>query len=117
MLGLALKTKRVSKKITQQEMADFLNITQKTYSNIENGKTKISFEKLVLICKFLRFNLCKFCPNQTKDSLLGGTSNSNVLPEAYLSRELVLQFKKQLKEKDRLIAVLERQAKDFQNLD
>ena len=34
MIGSVLKKKREDKKISQQEIADILNISQKTYSNI-----------------------------------------------------------------------------------
>lgn len=40
-VGSKLKSIRENRKITQQEAADYLSISQKTYSNIESNKSKL----------------------------------------------------------------------------
>lgn len=38
---------------TQEYMAEQLNLSQRAYSSLENGKTQLSVERLVDICKLL----------------------------------------------------------------
>lgn len=39
-LGSFLKKKRKEQKLTQQDVADVINITERALSNIENGKSE-----------------------------------------------------------------------------
>ena len=57
-----LKNAREDRDISQQEMADLLNITQSNYSKIETGIQEPSLNQLMLIAEY--FNL-------TIDELLG----------------------------------------------
>lgn len=57
MIGSILKRKREDKKISQQEVADILGISQKTYSNIESNKSNASLPQLLEMSKLLDFNL------------------------------------------------------------
>lgn len=57
-----LKNAREDRDISQQEMADLLNITQSNYSKIETGAQEPSLNQLMIIAKY--FNL-------TIDELLG----------------------------------------------
>ena len=41
-IGSKLKRIRENKRMSQQEIAEFLDISQKTYSNIESDKSKPS---------------------------------------------------------------------------
>ena len=43
-LGEKLKQARLTKNFSQEYMAEVLQISQKTYSNFENNKTKIRFQ-------------------------------------------------------------------------
>lgn len=44
-LGEKLKQARLTKNFSQEYMAEVLQISQKTYSNFENNKTKPDFTK------------------------------------------------------------------------
>ena len=57
-----LKNAREDRDISQQEMADLLNITQSNYSKIETGIQEPSLNQLMIIAEY--FNL-------TIDELLG----------------------------------------------
>ena len=48
-----IKEIRANKKINQQEMADFLGISQQSYSDLENSKTKLTLIDFLRICKKL----------------------------------------------------------------
>jgi transcriptional regulator with XRE-family HTH domain len=47
-----IKSIRESKKIKQQTMADFLEISQPAYAKLENGQTKINCEDLIKIATY-----------------------------------------------------------------
>ncbi len=58
-IGKHLRKKRHEKKSSQQEIADFINVSQKTYSNFESDKSTPSILQLVklsdLLLDFLNF--------------------------------------------------------------
>lgn len=62
-----LKTLRKQKKLTQTELAKALNISQKSYSNWENGKTEPTLENLLKLASVL---------NTTSSYLLGEIDES-----------------------------------------
>ena len=48
---------REDRGFTQQQIADLLNIGQRTYSDYETGKTRIPLESLIVLAKFYYLNL------------------------------------------------------------
>ena len=56
-----LKELREDHDITQQEIADFLGISQRYYSNLENGTRNISVELLIKISDFYNISLDYIC--------------------------------------------------------
>ncbi|MFD3019492.1 helix-turn-helix domain-containing protein, partial [Streptococcus agalactiae] len=58
-----LKELRKEKKLTQTELASKLNISQKSYSNWETGKSEPNLENVVKLAKLFK---------TTTDFLLGG---------------------------------------------
>ena len=60
--NITLKRLRKEKKLTQTELATKLNISQKSYSNWESGKSEPSLENVVKLAKIL---------DTTTDELLG----------------------------------------------
>lgn len=42
---------------TQQKIADFLHIGQRTYSDYESGRTRIPVESLLLLAKFYNVSM------------------------------------------------------------
>ncbi len=47
-----IKDLRIMNNLHQREVADFLEISQAQYSNIENGKSDISGDRLIALCRF-----------------------------------------------------------------
>lgn len=47
-----LKNLRTKYKVTQRELAEFLNIRQNTYSQYENGQRQLPLEVLVKLAEF-----------------------------------------------------------------
>ncbi len=98
-----IKQVRVLLNLTQADMAEKLDISQKAYSNCENGKTQLTEEKIENICTAL-----DICPTQLNTfdvnvflSILKGTFKYNQLADN--ERET---FNLRLKEKDTQIAWL-----------
>ena len=51
-----LKNERKKQKISQKEMAEYLNMAQETYRDIESGKIAFRVETLLQICKILKLD-------------------------------------------------------------
>lgn len=56
-MGSVLKKIRTSYKLSQQEVAEKLNISRNAYMAWENGQTKISMSKLQRICEVYKINM------------------------------------------------------------
>jgi len=41
----------------QKELAEYLNVTQSTYSDYENGNINVPIEQLIRICDFYKVSL------------------------------------------------------------
>ena len=48
---------REDRNLTQQKIADFLHIGQRTYSDYESGRTRIPVESLLLLAKFYNVSM------------------------------------------------------------
>ena len=56
-IGNEIKKGRISKDLTQEQLAEQLNISSVHLSNIERGKTKMGLELIVAISKILQISL------------------------------------------------------------
>lgn len=59
-LGDKLKKARIGKNLTQEYLAEVLNVSQKTYSNFENDKSKPAFAQVEDIAKILDVSVLDF---------------------------------------------------------
>lgn len=73
-IGERLKIARKKNNITQTELGELLNLTQSTIALIENGKSKLTIDSLILICN--EYNI-------SSDWLLFGTENKNEIEKLY----------------------------------
>jgi transcriptional regulator with XRE-family HTH domain len=55
-IGIALKALRKNKGLTQEDLAEYLNISQSAYSRIENGDSNSWSIHLEKLCKFYNAN-------------------------------------------------------------
>lgn len=53
MVKITLRAARVNKGISQREAAQLLNVSKKTFSNWENGKTMPKLDKIEPLCEML----------------------------------------------------------------
>ena len=56
LIGHKIRNLRDNRKLSQQEMAELLDISQKQYSFIESNQTKITFDRLQKIAHVLKLN-------------------------------------------------------------
>ena len=57
MLIRRIKDLRVDSDMKQKELAEYLNVTQSTYSDYENGNINVPIEQLIRLCDFYKVSL------------------------------------------------------------
>lgn len=97
-LGDKLKKARISKNFTQEYLADLLNVSQKTYSNFENDKSKPDFQQVEHIAKALEVSVLDFLSgdNITINSTNG--DHSGFIYQNQFPEKLVEQYEERIKE-------------------
>ncbi|HIP34065.1 MAG TPA: XRE family transcriptional regulator [Bacteroidia bacterium] len=103
-IGSKLKRIRESKRFSQQEIANMLDISQKTYSNIESDKTKPTIPQLSKLSEFLDFDLLELLQKQgiTFNQKNEKGSNNGIVNQSF-PNELIEQYEERLKDKDAII--------------
>ncbi|WP_419495445.1 helix-turn-helix domain-containing protein [Chryseobacterium bernardetii] len=108
-LGEKLKKARINKNFTQECLAEVLNVSQKTYSNFENDKSKPGFYQVEELAKILDVSVLDFLSG---DSITVNQNNNNEVAiaqnyaEINVSEKLIEQYEKRFKDKDAEIAYL-----------
>lgn len=70
-----IKQKRKEKNISQQDVADYLGISQNAYKNIELGRTSLKLETLYQIAQYLGIDVFSQQRNQKEESLVAINPN------------------------------------------
>jgi len=63
-----IKKIRKELRITQKQLARYLNISQQAVSYIESGRTNISSQRMVRICKYLKHSIVEVFPDMNVNS-------------------------------------------------
>lgn len=90
-IGVRLKQARLNKKITQEKLAEILDVSVTYISRIERGSTNINLKRLSELCDIL---------GVTEGEILNGTSTTS---PSYLSKEFNDLLKSCPKEKIDLV--------------
>lgn len=117
-IGQKLRKLRNQKGFSQEYLADRLNISQKTYSNMENDRTPITVEILKQLSSELEVDMIDLITdskiivqyNTSQDtSTFNGVVNNN-FPEELVNqlKERIEDLKNQLLDKDKLIDFLQK---------
>lgn len=103
MIHQALKKLRVRCGHTQQEVADYLHMSQNTISKIESGCQKIDVELFIKLTAFY-----KVTPQQVFNEcdLIIDIERENIVNKNLELNELIVTLADQLKEKDKQIEAL-----------
>ncbi len=116
-VGNKIKVLRKQKGLSQEEVADHLHISQSTYARIENGERGSWANYIVPIS-----NLFGVQPEELlkQDNIHietietnGAVYNMGTVNQ--LSEKLITQYEERLKEKDKLIALLEKTIQDLKS--
>ncbi|UCA58036.1 helix-turn-helix domain-containing protein [Chryseobacterium rhizoplanae] len=107
-LGEKLKKARINKNFTQEYLAEVLNVSQKTYSNFENDKSKPGFYQVEELAKILDVSVLDFLSG---DNITVNQNNNEVAiaqnyAEINVSEKLIKHYEKRLQDKDAEIAYL-----------
>lgn len=74
-IGIRLKQARLNKKITQEQLAEMIDVSVTYVSRIERGSTNINLKRLSELCDIL---------DVSEGEILNGTSNTS---STYLNKE------------------------------
>ena len=55
-IGMKLKQARIDKKITQEKLAELLDVSVAYVSRVERGSTELSLKRLIQICNLLEIS-------------------------------------------------------------
>jgi len=108
-IGTQLKQIRENKKLSQQELADYLNISQKTYSNFESNKSLPSLPQLAQLSELLDFSLESLLQEQ---GITFNQNNSEFKENSFgctiynTPEKLIQQYELRLQEKSEIIQLL-----------
>ena len=72
-----IRALREDNDITQEEIAQYLNIDRKTYNRIENGNAPLRFEQAMKIAKFYNISLDYIAGFVDKPKSINETSTTN----------------------------------------
>lgn len=97
-LGEKLKKARINKNFTQEYLAEMLNVSQKTYSNFENDRSKPGFAQVEEMAKVLDVSMLDFL---TGDSVTINSTNgdhSGFIYQNQLPDKLIEQYEERIKD-------------------
>ena len=100
MIGSKIKRIREMRGITQEEIAEALNLTAQAYGRMERGETSISAERLGKIAEKLGVNTDEIMRYDENKFIISGNSNNGE------ANEDALQFNLNIYESERAIEVL-----------
>ena len=105
-IGHKLKNKRENKRFSQQEVADYLNVSQRTYSNIESNKSEPSLTQLSKLATILEFNLLDMLQeqglvfnqkkNEFKDNSNGIVVNTTDMASILKDKETIINQQREI---------------------
>ena len=81
MLGENIYNLRKSKKLSQEQLAELVNVTRQTISNWELGETATNPEQLKLLSKSLNISIDELLDNDIKSVLVEKVSNAEKFSE------------------------------------
>lgn len=105
-IGNKLRVFRTEKGYTQEKIADLLQISQASYSNLENNIGKVDLKTIQKISEIYEIDLISLL-NQDGVNFnqnLNNTNNNSIINQ--LTDKLIEQYETRLKEKDKIIAKL-----------
>lgn len=78
LIGDQIRKKRIDKGYSQQFLADSIGVSQSKFNRIENGKSDISINALIIVCEVLDTNLLKLLSTVENESKITHPKNYTV---------------------------------------
>jgi len=97
-LGEKLKKARINKNFTQEYLAEVLNVSQKTYSNFENDKSKPAFAQVEDIARHLDVSVLEFLSGDSVTINSTNGDHSGFIYQNQLPEKLIEQYEERIKE-------------------
>lgn len=109
-IGAQLKKAREEKRFSQQEIANLLEISQKTLSNIESDKSDPTLKQLSKLGEIYELDILELLSKQgimfNQHNQKG--ENNGIINHYHSPEKLIEQYEKRLQEKDELIEILKK---------
>ncbi|MGB6092996.1 MAG: helix-turn-helix domain-containing protein [Moheibacter sp.] len=111
-IGAQLKKAREEKKFSQQEIANLLDISQKTISNIESDKSNPTIKQLSKLSEVYQLNILELLSKEgiTFNQHNREVENNGIIQNYHLPEKLIEQYKQRIKEKDDFIEILKKKS-------
>ncbi len=108
-VGSKIKSLRKKKGLSQEQVADYLHISQSTYARIENGERGSWANYIEPISKLFNIQPEELIKQENIhiDTIENNGAVYNLGTVNQLSEKLITQYEARLKEKDKLISFLE----------
>lgn len=112
MVGHKIKNLRDNRKLSQLELAELLDISQKQLSLIESNQSKITFDRLQKIAQVLKLNDDEYFELVRQESMVLNITNNNdnakgyVHAEHYYEESTQKEIAKSLKEISRFLEII-----------
>ena len=81
-LGEKVKLIRKRRKLKQDDLAEFLNLSRSQISNLESGRRNLSLKQLERLCDYFQVDMSYFLMSETIDSCLDLIEKAKVLFES-----------------------------------
>lgn len=81
-LGEKVKLIRKRRKLKQDDLAEFLNLSRSQISNLESGRRNLSLKQLERLCDYFQVDMSYFLMSETTDSCLDLIEKAKVLFES-----------------------------------
>ena len=107
-IGSKLKQLRKQKGLSQEQVSDYLNVSQSAYARIENGESHSWSTHIDKICEVFEIKPEELFKDENiivNSNQQGGQFNNAIIINQ-LSEKLIEQYEIRLKEKDEIIAEL-----------
>jgi transcriptional regulator with XRE-family HTH domain len=110
-VGHTIKKLRKEKGMTQEQVADYLHVSQSAYARMEAGDNNSWSNHLTSLSELFEIQPENLISTDTviinKDQTGGSSNNAYIINQ--LSEKLIEQFELRLKEKDEIISLLRKQ--------
>ena len=114
-VGEKIKNLRKSRNLSQEEVAEFIHVSQSTYARIENGASNSWAGYILPLCELFGIQPEELL--KTDHIVINNNNTSCQYSGGYvvnqLSDKLIEQYEKRLVEKDTLIAYLQKELEEL----